>query len=156
MSRRWRFFLFDFLAYVIYASILLNKHHLQSPGSSWHPPMPRLNSRKGKSGIPFYGQKTAFQRNSTKTWQNEAKETTFFCRKKHESQNQAIIAFMSAVYCKLGYTAPMGLNVLPSSPNDDPSLAQGHPLIIEGHLEIPLFQPTHAGLKMAKSSLARP
>ena len=50
----------------------------------------------------------------------------------------------------------MGLYILPLSPNDHPTTAQGSPGVLRGHLEIMLFQPTHAGLKTAESTMVGP
>ena len=49
----------------------------------------------------------------------------------------------------------MTLYVLPLSPNDHPT-AQGSPGVVEGHLEVAIFQPTHAGLKTAVLTMVGP
>ena len=46
----------------------------------------------------------------------------------------------------------MGPYVLPLSPNDHPTAAQGPPGVVGGRPRITIFQPTNASLKMAKSS----
>ena len=52
--------------------------------------------------------------------------------------------------------APLVLYILASSPNDPPTSAEGSPQVIGGQPEIMIFQPIHAGLKTAKSSLVGP
>ena len=50
----------------------------------------------------------------------------------------------------------MGLYVLPLSPNNFPTTAQGPLGVVEGRPKITIFHPTHAGMKMAKSSPVGP
>ena len=49
--------------------------------------------------------------------------------------------------------AAMDLYAVPLLPNDHPSLAQGSLGTIGGDPKIAIFEPTHDGLKAAKSSL---
>ena len=51
---------------------------------------------------------------------------------------------------------PMGLHILPLPPNDHSTTAQGCLGVIRCHPKIVIFQPTHAGLKTAESSLVGP
>ena len=51
---------------------------------------------------------------------------------------------------------PVALYVLPLSPKDHPTMAQGSPRVVGGHPEIMSFQPTHAGLKTAQFSPVGP
>ena len=49
--------------------------------------------------------------------------------------------------------SPLRMHVLPLSPNNHPTTAQGSLGVSGGHPEIAIFHPTHKGLKTTKSSL---
>ena len=50
----------------------------------------------------------------------------------------------------------MAVYALPLSPNDHPTTAQESLEAVRGHPKMAIFQPTHDGLEMAKSSLVGP